>query len=267
VSDNASTSNGFAGITAAYTDSVQRNIVVANAKFGLYLPATDISGVEVAAAYRENVVSGFSPVGDGLEMGDNSCNGTTGCIGADTGPLVAYSQVWWGDPTLRGGQLLNAYYDLVYGSTGSVLVVGILGSAGFSISFQSAAAILSYLPAVGAVGPLTADIVDPSTTASGAFGGEVVALELNIDFADAGYLEGTTGLHIGDLTLCATGLSAVDGASVRSFAGIVNTALGAGSTPHTIAELSPVLQQLNATYNQGEESLWASQHLFDGACP
>jgi hypothetical protein len=225
----------------------------------------------VSPAYRENVVSEntLGAVGGGLNLGDNSCNGTTGCVGlpTSTGPIITYNQVWWGDPTLQGGQLLNAYYDLVYASTSGVLALGIVGSAGFSMAFQSADAILAALPLVGPIGPLTADIIDPTTTASGAFGGEVAALALNIDFADAGYLEGTTGLHIGDLTICGTGLGAVDGTSVRSFAAIVNTALGGGSTPHTIAELSPVLQKINVSYNEGSPSLFAQEQLFAGACP
>lgn len=199
--------------------------------------------------------------------------GSQGCIpgsvdcGWEQDEMIAYNQVWWGEPNLQGGQLMNAYHDYVYGSTSGVLVVGILGSAGYSLAFQSAAGIQASLPTVGAPGPLTADVVDPTTTASGSFGGDVVALKLNIDYSDAGYLVGTSGFLYGDLLLCDTALTSLDGSNLRTFLDVANTALGAGAAAYTVGELSPVLQQINAAFNEGSPSLFAQDHLFTGACP
>jgi hypothetical protein len=49
------------------------------------------------------------------------------------------------------------------------------------------------------VGPLTADLLDPLTSASGFFGGEVVDATLNVDFSNAGLLAHPTGVTFGDL--------------------------------------------------------------------
>jgi hypothetical protein len=75
---------------------------------------------------------------------------------------------------------------------------------------------------------MTASLVDPSTSASGEFGGGAVALRIDIDFYDANVVAGTAGLHFGDLTLC--GFTALPSLNrVRQFMGVVNTALGGGS--------------------------------------
>jgi hypothetical protein len=46
--------------------------------------------------------------------------------------------------------------------------------------------------------PLSADLIDPSSTSSGLFGGEVLALQFNVDFSDAGLISGSAGLAFGD---------------------------------------------------------------------
>jgi len=73
VSDNASYSNGGDGIEASGASAVQRNTVRSNGQYGLDLDAD--------TAYRENVVvsNTLGSVDGGLDLGDNSCNGTTSC--------------------------------------------------------------------------------------------------------------------------------------------------------------------------------------------
>ena len=48
---------------------------------------------------------------------------------------------------------------------------------------------------------LDSDVADPTSTSSGGFGGEVLALRLNVDFEAAGLIGGTGG-KFADLKLC-----------------------------------------------------------------
>ncbi|HLL24277.1 MAG TPA: hypothetical protein VK427_19235, partial [Kofleriaceae bacterium] len=205
---------------------------------------------------------------DTQTVGPYTCvPGTLGC-GWDDGQIVTYTQIGWGDPAAGPGMLLNTRYDFVYGSTGGLLEIGLAGTAGFSILFTSASAVLDYEPAQGAIGALNADLVDPTASASGAFGGEVLALRLNVDFGDAGEIPGSTGLRFGDLTLCRfTTLPALEGMRVRDFLAMANTALGGGSTPVSIANLFTVTEQLNAAFENGSPTPFAQNQLFNGACP
>lgn len=191
-----------------------------------------------------------------------------GSCGWQDGDLITHTQVSWGDPVHPAGQLLATQYNVVYAATGGVVEVGIAGAGGFSMIFTSASAILGYEPQLGPRGSLNADLLDPATSASGEFGGEVLALTLNIDFADAGITLGSSGVRIGDLTLCnfAT-LAGLNGMSVRGFLGVANTALGGGSAPFSISDLFLVAEQLNAAFNNGGVSRFAQQQLFNGACP
>jgi hypothetical protein len=184
------------------------------------------------------------------------------------GDLITYPQVGWGDLTSEAGSLLNAQYDYVYGSTGGLLEVGIAGAAGFSLLFTSASGVLGYLPAQGALGALNADLVDPTSSASGGFGGEVTALSLNVDFSDAGVTLGGAGIPFGDLTLCNfNDLPRLNGVTVRQFLGAVNTLLGGGSANYGIAELFLVSERLNVSFEGRTPSQFAQDHLVNGACP
>jgi hypothetical protein len=133
--------------------------------------------------------------------------------------------------------------------------------------FTSASAVFTYQPASGPPAALTADLVDPTSTASGIFGGEVLAVRFNIDFSDAGFMVGTSGLHVGDLTLCGLAQTGLNGSSVRSFIDVANTALGGGATPYSITDINQISSDINAAFNDGNPSLFAQEHLFNGACP
>lgn len=201
-------------------------------------------------------------------IGAHACPpGAVGC-GWEEGDVITHTQVAWGDPNHPAGQLLTARFNTVYASTGAVLEVGLFGAAGFSMAFTTANAVLAYQPALGAAAALNGDLVDPMTTSSGVFGGEVVALQLNIDFSDAGYLAGASGLAFGDLALCRfTALPGLNGTSVRAFLDVANTALGGGTTQYSIATLNTVAGQLNSAFSNGTVSTFAQNQLFNGACP
>jgi hypothetical protein len=194
--------------------------------------------------------------------------GAAGC-GWHDGDVITYDQTSWGDtPTSSNAAgLLDNNYNIVYASTGGIFEVGISGTAGFSIRFSSAAHLLVYLPSSGTIGSLVADLIDPTSSSSGAFGGEVAALKLNIDFSDAGLLTGTSSVAFGNLTLCGfTTLSALNGVTVRTFAGEVNTLLGGGTASYSVTDLEPITAELSASFGAGSVSSFAQDHIVNGAC-
>jgi hypothetical protein len=203
-------------------------------------------------------------------IGATTCTpGTTGC-GWHDGDVITWNQASWGDtPTsTNAAGLLLDNYDAVYASSSGVFEVGISGSSGFSMLFTSAVNLQAYLPSAGTIGPLVADLADPTSSSSGAFGGEVAALKINIDFSDAGLTAGTSAVKFGNLTLCGfTTLTALNGLTVRDFASEVNTLLGGGSATYSITDLDPITIDLNASFGGGGVNSFAQDHLVNGACP
>ena len=193
--------------------------------------------------------------------------GSPGC-GWQTGQLVTYGQgIWGGDPTLdAGAELLVADFDTVYAAKGA-LVVG--SPSGFTMSFDDASSVLTYQPSIGPYGPLDGSVLDPISTASGAFGGDVLALQLNVDFTDAGLLHGTSSDRFGDLTLC--GLTAVqaplNGESIRQFLANMNTLLSGGNAVLAIGDLGTLVGDVNASFSSGTPSTFAQLHVVAGSCP
>jgi hypothetical protein len=191
----------------------------------------------------------------------------TGASAWQNGDVITYSQSGW-DTGGSGESTLGLHFFSVYGSTSGVVEIGIPGASGFSMSFSGYSAVFDYLPALGPFAALDADLSDPSGSSSGELGGEVLALQLNVDFSDAGYTLGNAGLPFGDLTLCGvTTLPTLNGLTVRDFLALENTLLGGGSNGYTIADLALIIVPLNASFAAGTADTFAQTHLFPGACP
>jgi hypothetical protein len=182
--------------------------------------------------------------------------------------VFTFNQVDWGIRGTSADGLFSTNALDVYGS--DTLEFGLPGTSGFSILFTAAILMRDFLPQVGTPGPLTADLIDPQTSPSGPFGGDVVALRINIDFSDAGVLQGITPLRFGDLRLCNLGLGGtaqLNGLSVRDVLPIANTLLGGGTvTALTIADIAPLIADLNSSFGGGFVSSFAQDHLVRGAC-
>jgi len=135
--------------------------------------------------------------------------------------------------------------------------------------FTSAQAILDYQPSSGGPDPLNADLLDPTSTSSGVFGGNVLALRLDVDFSDTGNISGTSGLEIGDLRLCGlTDTPAYNGLTIRQFLDQMNIALGGGPVPYSFQTISQLTADVNGAFESGSVSLFAQQHVFSSAtCP
>jgi hypothetical protein len=184
------------------------------------------------------------------------------------GEFVSYSQEsWGGDPAVPGSaaQLLQTRFDFVYPF--GFVEVGIPGTSGYSMIYTLAASVLEYLPASGGNAPLNRDDLDPTSSSSGSLGGYVLALQLDVEFADAGYLSGSSGIPLADLVLANmesygfSNYAALNGLSVRQFLGIANNRLGGRSGEYTLDDIAIVTNQLALAFEGGQPSEFAQNHL------
>jgi hypothetical protein len=178
------------------------------------------------------------------------------------GDETTYAQsIWGGTPGVDpGATLLVADFDTVYASTAGV---GVGSPSNFVMVFTDTAHILAYQPSIGPYAPLDASVLNPISTASGAFGGDVLALEFNVDFSDAGFLPAASGIPFGDLVLEGfnTTLPQLDGLTVRQFLGDMNTLLSGQSSIVSIDDLGTILSSLNSSFGAGVPEQFAQDHL------
>jgi hypothetical protein len=113
---------------------------------------------------------------------------------------------------------------------------------------------MNYLPAGGKPKALTGDLINPTSSPSGVFGGQVLALELNVDFSAAGVVPG----GVGDLILAGTNTS-FDGLSVRNILDMANQALGGGVLFDST--LNDLVSLLNQGFDNCYPSGWVQDHL------
>jgi len=187
------------------------------------------------------------------------------------GDVLTYTQGSWSGTT-AGVALLNSEYDAFYGANSDILEVGIPGPSGYSIRFDGAASVIEFLPQAGTPTVLDADKVDPVNAETGLFGGDVVALQLDVDFSDAGLLVGSSGIPFGNLILTnfskdfdgyVIDAANLNGLKVRDFLGDVNTALGGGSSNiASISALDDILGNLDVAFDQGNVTPFAQDHLI-----
>jgi hypothetical protein len=192
--------------------------------------------------------------------------GSAGASVWQVGDETTYGQGVWGTPPENvGAVLLAADFDTVYAATGGVIVGSL---SGFIMGFTDVDSVLAYQPSLGPYAPLNSSVLNPITTSSGAFGGDVLALEFNVDFSDAGFLPATSGIPFGNLLLQGfSTLPQLDGLTVRQFLGDMNTLLGGGSSIVSIADIggppdfNPILISLNVSFSGGTPTQFAQDHL------
>jgi hypothetical protein len=183
------------------------------------------------------------------------------------GEFVTFGQIEWDEPPVVGprgsnvGAVLENHYDSVFAPS-EVLEVGIPGPTGFSIIFDNPDDVIAYLPASGTEGPLTFDLLDPASSVSGAFGGEVLALALNVAFSDAGVVAHPAGVPFGDLvfqnldSLVGAGsgpdIAELDGMSVREALSEADLVLGGDTaTPFNVIDMGNLLSNTNGVFDAG----------------
>jgi hypothetical protein len=207
------------------------------------------------AAAADDSASACVPVGtipDELKDGD-FCSFSQGGYGGNGAPY----------------DLLAANFAAIYPS---YVEVGIPGVGGSSMQFTSALKVQDYLPAGGGANKLTVDLVNQTSSSSGQFGGQALALKLNIALSD----KGVTNSGFGDLYYC-DATSSLNGKTVRQILAVKETALGGGALPSgytsyaTIAELAANLDlsfdgKNAANPTCGVLSAWAANHLSKTSC-
>ena len=180
--------------------------------------------------------------------------------GFHEGDFCTYSQGGWGSRPAGGnpGVILASNFGTVF-PTG--IEVGIPGSAGYSMRFSSAQGVEDYLPAGGTAGVLTADLTNPTSSSSGVFGGQVLALAINVAMNEAGVIDGTQG-SIAGLTLQGAGTS-LDGSTVTQILAAAQVALGGGGLPSgfTFSTLNDLVAKLVLAFDNCSPSDWAQLHL------
>ena len=129
--------------------------------------------------------------------------------------------------------------------------------------FTTVNAVVAYLPSIGTIGQLTADLVNPTSSASGVFGGEVVGLHLNVDFSAAGLLTRLAATPFGGLVLdnLRGSTAALNGFAVSQLLALAEGVLGGNTSPLPLSDLHQLLEDLNSSFVLGTVSPWAQQHL------
>jgi len=180
------------------------------------------------------------------------------------GDFTTYGEVDFGY-TPAAIAILQSNYNSVFASTFGALEVG--SPTEFTMIFDSSTALAAYLPQTGPIGALDADLVDPTSSASGAFGGDVTALVLDIEFSDAGVMPQNIRIPFGDLVLQnlpgphSKG-PVLNGKTVRQFSAIVNNVLGGGSySTYTIADLDQYVLGLTTAFEGGVPDGFATEQL------
>jgi hypothetical protein len=186
-------------------------------------------------------------------------SGETQATPWQNGDVAAFGQGQWGSSGTAAAALLSDKFNSVYASMGGVFLVGDLSK--YSIQIDTADAIIAYLPQSNPPGVLPATYFDPGLTPSGSFGGNVVALKLDVDFADAGVLLGTSGIPFGNLILANfTTLTNLNGLTVRQLLADANSCLGGDVCIDSATDLDPIIFSLNGAFEAGPTD-FAQIHL------
>ena len=176
----------------------------------------------------------------------------------------------WGETPVstNTGALLVNNYNSVFASSNDLVEIGIHGTAGTSIIFDSGDALNTFLSErtfSGQPGPLQVDLLDPATSFTGGLANETAALLLNIDFNNAGLIKGNINEPFGDLVL--TGLTGTEafanGMNLNSLLNESNIALGGGPLPGTLtySDLVELDANANMSFDAGFASTFAKQNL------
>jgi hypothetical protein len=175
---------------------------------------------------------------------------TETCVASDSATVtvsngdsfITFTQGGWGSPPSGGnpGALLAANFARVY-PRGSVTIGGTS-----TLTFTSANAIQNFLPQGGRPSVLTASATNPGGSSGGVFAGQVLALQLSVDFSNARILP--AGLASQRLTS-----GPLAGSTVAQVLALANAVLGGntGALPAgmSISNLNDVVDRINNSFN------------------
>jgi hypothetical protein len=158
--------------------------------------------------------------------------------------FTTYTQGGWG-ATPNGNnpaKLLQNKFAQVYPG-GSVSIGGTK-----KLFFTSSTAIKNFLPAGGTAGVLTATATNPTSSSAGVFAGQVLAMQLNLDFSNAG----VTKPGLGSLMYQGFTVAAIMEAANAVLGG--NTAILA-TYGLSVADLNAIIDAFNRNFDNGTQNL------------
>ncbi|HVL68897.1 MAG TPA: Ig-like domain-containing protein [Vicinamibacterales bacterium] len=157
-------------------------------------------------------------------------------------PFRSQTQGGWGSKPSGNnpGALLAANFGAVYG------VVGVQIGGAKTLRFTSASSVSDFLPQGGTAAALKASAVNPTKSDAGVFAGQVLALQLSVDFSRAG----VTAAGLANLKV-KTGKLA--GYTVGQVLALANAALGGDALPTgiTINDLNSTVDAINNNFVDG----------------
>jgi len=234
-------------------------VLTAGAPTSVSLTITSV-GLELALDNNE-------PIDCSSGGGGGCCFGTS-CTVKD-GDYCSFSQGGFGGPGAPYN-LLAANFGTLYPSG---VVVGIPNPGDFAMTFTTAPAVQAYLPGSGMANKLTVDYLNPTATSSGQFGGQTLALKLNMALSDGG----ATQPGFGDLYYCDSN-STLSGMKVRDILAQAEITLGGGALPagYSYSTLADLCANLDLSFDGtlvptfpvcGVASDWAKANLSKTSCP
>jgi hypothetical protein len=163
------------------------------------------------------------------------------------GTWTTYTQSGWGsnpNSANTGGAILAANFMSVFGGA---VTIGNTAPGKFTLTFTSAAAIKSFLPAGGKAGVLQATATNPANSKAGVFAGQVLALKLNVDSSN----QNLTGAGLATLKVVDGPLA---GYTVQQVLDLANSVLGGGTLPAglTLAQLNDIVTNISEDYESGK---------------
>jgi hypothetical protein len=167
-------------------------------------------------------------------------------VSTPTGNFTTYTQGGWGAPPHGGnpGALLKKYFSTVY--PGGSVTIGGVSTGGYTLTFTGQPQIQTFLPQGGTPGVLTANATNPTSSSAGVFAGQVLALQLNIDFSAAGI----TAPGLGSLVVSGGPLN---GYTYLQVLNLANAVLGGETSALppgvTVSNLNDIVTLLNQSFD------------------
>jgi len=166
----------------------------------------------------------------------------TGNISA--GMFTTYTQGGWGASPKGNnpGMFLSKNFASVYGSAGVTI-----GGA-YSVKFGASNNIDAFLPQGGTAGVFKATATNPTSTAAGVFAGQILALQLSVDFSNKGLTPGgLSSLHVVSGKMAGYTVGQVLSIANQVLGGTIS-ALPAGLS---VSDLNSVIDSINNNFDNG----------------
>jgi len=166
------------------------------------------------------------------------------CRTIQAGDFLTYTQGGWGTTPSGNnpGKVLVNNFAEVYPS-GKVIIGG-----NYKLTFSGASSITNFLPQSATAGVLVANATNATSSAAGVFAGQVLSLQLSVDFSNVGITQN----GLGDRILVSGALA---GQTISQVLTLANTVLGGNTAALpsglTVSGLNDIVNALNNNFDNG----------------